>query len=303
MFDSVGHTGGCQDAYTVMPPTNSSQNCNNTLSVPRSLSVQGSTWNGPLTEYGWPDQCTTISLMAQNGTPPFTMTVAPSLHPPLNLTFENLGPMDWTVTLAWGMRFWISLVDATGASWTYGPLHSGGNGPTDCLHLAGNSLTVQPSMPGSSHVSVGATIGIAMGALVYGIVFTLALQWLWGYLHRRHKTDDHVMQATSSHPGIDPYPIASLRSQPPQVEARSDGNPSTTEHPVDSQVYVVHHDAGGAPITIFTAGREVQELPPHYTGTSPEPRPTHTPSTSMDSTSRSTGTRRKPTPPLRSITD
>ena len=39
------------------------------------------------------------------------------------------------------MRFWISLVDATDASWAYGPLHSGGNGPTDCLYLAGNSLT------------------------------------------------------------------------------------------------------------------------------------------------------------------
>jgi hypothetical protein len=49
------------------------------------------------------------------------------------------------------MRFWISLVDATGASWTYGPLHSGGNGPTDCLHLAGNSLTCVGVLPPLDH--------------------------------------------------------------------------------------------------------------------------------------------------------
>ena len=40
----------------------------------------------------------------------------------------------------WGMQFWISLTNATGASWAYGPLHSSDNGPMDHLYLAGNSL-------------------------------------------------------------------------------------------------------------------------------------------------------------------
>lgn len=40
----------------------------------------------------------------------------------------------------WGMQFWLSVVDSKGAAWAYGPLHAGGNGPTDCLYLAGDSL-------------------------------------------------------------------------------------------------------------------------------------------------------------------
>lgn len=55
-FDSKGDTGGCQAAYTVIPPRNSSKRCNETFSTPTTLSVQGTSETGPLTQYGWPDQ-------------------------------------------------------------------------------------------------------------------------------------------------------------------------------------------------------------------------------------------------------
>lgn len=34
---------------------------------------------------------------------------------------------------SWGSSFFISLVDSSGQSWAFGPLHSGGQGPTGCL--------------------------------------------------------------------------------------------------------------------------------------------------------------------------
>jgi hypothetical protein len=219
------------------------------------------------------------------------------------------------------MQFWISLTDSTGASWAYGPLHSGGNGPTDCLHLSGVSLTcvnalvtfvlpsrltfirTQPSTTGSRHVSVGAAVGIAISALALGVISTLLLDWLWSCRRKHHKTNeiDHeveraITQAISSQPGVEPYPIAAIRSQE-QIELRSnEENLVVTERNNSSQVYVVHHDAGGAPITIYTAGRDVQELPPHYTTTSSEPQTSHAPLSNIDSSGQSNETRHaKPT--------
>lgn len=225
------------------------------------------------------------------------------------------------------MQFWISLTDAKGASWAFGPLHSGGNGPTDCLHLAGDSLMcvktlvfsvfthdvafvrVQPNVSAPHNVSVGATVGIAIGALVFGVIFTLLLQWLWGYRRRYYKTNETdnevepTMQATPFQSGIEPYPIAAIRAQELAEAGSNEENPVMTERNNDSQVYVVHHDAGGAPVTIFTAGRDVQELPPHYTMTSSsEPQTSNTPSTSLDSSGRSNETRRAKTT-VRAVTN
>jgi len=308
MFDSKGNTGGCQDAYVVTPPRNASHSCTSDFGVPSTLSVQGSTENGPLTQYGWPDQCTTVSLNAHNGTPPFIMTVAPSLHPPLNLTFDNFGHMSWTITLGWAMQFWISLVDSKGALWTYGPLHSGGNGPTDCLHLAGNSLNVQPSMPSSQSLPPGKVVGIAIASAIFGMLLILATQWVFGQRNgRRPTTDlgDGVIQVHPT-PGVEPYHVDLARSQSHVLIPNTEASTRQLQRN-DSQVYVVHHDAGGIPVTIYTGGRDVEELPPHYIPTSPEPstRPTHTPSTSMDSNAPSSGNevRRKPSAPLRACTD
>lgn len=51
------------------------------------------------------------------------------------------------------------------------------------------------------------------------------------------------------------------------VALRDEGSPaaSPTTAPRDSHVYVVHHDAGRAPVTVYhDDGTEVVELPPQY---------------------------------------
>lgn len=62
---------------------------------------------------------------------------------------------------------------------------------------------------------------------------------------------------------------------------QSDGTTSGTQP--TSHVYVVHHDGGGAPVTVFTGGAGVTELPPSYIGRSddqlaaqPAPGSSHT---------------------------
>lgn len=60
-----------------------------------------------------------------------------------------------------------------------------------------------------------------------------------------------------------PPPLTPLR---PRSQSQSDGSasgPRPAPH-----VYVVHHDGGGAPVTVFTGGGGVTELPPSYIGRS-----------------------------------
>jgi len=68
--------------------------------------------------------------------------------------------------------------------------------------------------------------------------------------------------------------------------AQSDGSGSNSQQV--PHVYVVHHDAGGAPITVFTGGAGVTELPPSYVGRpgdQPNPLPP-TPGNSNNPTDR-----------------
>jgi hypothetical protein len=134
MFDKFGNTGGCQATYTVIPPL-STPNCTN-VTFPPILDVQATVDNGPMSEFGWVDQCTDISILPKNGTAPYTLTIAPALHPPYNITSTSMSSMNWTVSLSWASPFFISLVDSAGNMWSNGPLHSGGGGTIACL--AGN---------------------------------------------------------------------------------------------------------------------------------------------------------------------
>lgn len=70
----MGNTGGCQAVYTVIPPT-SNPTCNN-VTYPETLSVSATENLGPLSQYGWPEQCTDISVTPTGGTPPYTLTVS-----------------------------------------------------------------------------------------------------------------------------------------------------------------------------------------------------------------------------------
>lgn len=70
--------------------------------------------------------------------------------------------------------------------------------------------------------------------------------------------------------------------------AQSDGSGSGTQ--AAPHVYVVHHDAGGAPVTVFTGGGGVTELPPSYIGRSEDQPAT------QSSTSNSSGPNNPATP-------
>ncbi|KJA29306.1 hypothetical protein HYPSUDRAFT_211195 [Hypholoma sublateritium FD-334 SS-4] len=173
MFDKFGNTGGCQATYTVIPPT-STPTCGN-VTFPPQLGVAAVVDNGPMSQYGWVDQCTDIQLTPTNGTAPFTLTVAPALHPPYNITVNSIEAINWTVSLNWASPFFISLVDGTGASWANGPLHAGGGGTIECL--AGNvttSATKKVSMP----IAIGSGVGgLAVGFFV-GVLFAYVfLRW------------------------------------------------------------------------------------------------------------------------------
>lgn len=81
------------------------------------------------------------------------------------------------------------------------------------------------------------------------------------------------------------YEVEPFRLPPPEPVAESTGqdtmplSPTVRSEPSqDSQhrnlshVYVVHHDAGRAPVTVYTPdGTEVIELPPRYTGEGSNP--------------------------------
>ena len=131
----------------MIPPTKT-PSCANVTSPP-TLDVQGYVSDGPFSRFGWIDQCTDLSIVPQNGTPPYTLTVnfyicisyyvqanchqiAPALHPPYNIT-SNTAPLNWTVSLSWASPFFVSLADANGNLWASGPLHAGGGGSIACL--------------------------------------------------------------------------------------------------------------------------------------------------------------------------
>ncbi|KDQ54842.1 hypothetical protein JAAARDRAFT_196237 [Jaapia argillacea MUCL 33604] len=347
MFDANGVPGGCQRQYTVIPAINSTLDnppvCQNLTYPASALDVQGAQSLGSWSQYGWPDQCTDLSITPKNGTPPFTLTIAPTLHPPANITSNSMAPINWTVSLSWGSPFYISLVDSQGNTWANGPLHSGGGGPTACL---AQTDTVSGGSGLKPVVAIGTGVGgLALGALLGGLI---------AYFCSRprgesHDDMDRVMpvrktsdldggvhgfsstshQVYSSVPTAEPTLMSSAntRSFATTLDTRHTHNtigsfgslraggggqyhiepfvmPSETSHvthpgsppptspihtpgPVPSlshsnaesstsrnagrrnserpNVYVVHHDGGRAPVTVYADnGAEIVELPPRY---------------------------------------
>jgi hypothetical protein len=183
------------------------------------------------------------------------------------------------------------LVDSSGLVWSNGPLHSGANGPTDCLSLSENGLA--PAV----------AVGSGVGGLVLGVLLGIVSAWLFvrrkygevstngsrvsldgpfaltgntqydpvssmsGSSNRR-PTDHHgAMSQYNIEPfslslGNDP-PHRSPMSPPSSEPSESQSGPSSQSNQ-RSHVYVVHHDAGGAPVTVYTDGAAVVELPPTY---------------------------------------
>ncbi|KLO19993.1 hypothetical protein SCHPADRAFT_817175 [Schizopora paradoxa] len=378
MFASNGVTGGCQRSYTVIPAANTTLDnppvCQN-LTYPQGiLDVQAQDHTGNLSQYAWVDQCTDISLKPNNGTPPFTMTVASTLHPPWNITSSDMSALNWTVQLSWASQFWVSLVDSEGLSWAFGPLHAGGNGPTDCL-----SLDASPTSSSGGGLSAGVAAGAGIGGIVVGLVAGAVVAWfiLKRKSSQRHSLydvpEDRIHRNTYKQEALDspagdhyapvPVTVGSPRESEAELisvqrslssgrvplapgsgyevepfrlpdEAFSDGvstqhhgtaresmsggvagGPTSraSRHGAPSEassssgarspeagssmphVYVVHHDGGRAPVSVFTPqGTEVIELPPRYEGGSTSA----TSSSSVDAAGESSRPRRPAASPL-----
>ncbi|KAF8898495.1 hypothetical protein BD779DRAFT_1484242 [Infundibulicybe gibba] len=330
MFDKNGNTGGCQATYTVIPSSNTS--CANVTFPAGPLGVDAVVTDGPLSQFGWIPQCSDISVTPKNGTPPYTMTIAPALHPPMNITTKDMSSMNWTVSLTWASPFFISVADSAGNFWSNGPLHSG-QGTDNCL-VSNTTLAAA-----KAKLSPGIPVGAGVGGLVLGALGGILIAYLFMRRQNRdHMHKDHFLDLGSgtqinnphlaydaphspSSPNYRPIPSmagavmdSSLGSSNPSANSLminrasqyrvepfvmpgEDGrvtsmNRASTSHssappaPPTSvaheshagsstsapgnQVYVVHHDGGRAPVTVYHQdGTEVVELPPRYTGDSP----------------------------------
>jgi len=259
--------------------------------------------NGPLTRMAWADQCTDISLKPLNGTPPFVLSVAPTYHPPMNITSNTMDAINWTVTLGWAHQFYLSLTDANGNSWMTGPLHSGGNGQTDCLVLGGNNIGYAASLSSGGDITSKVVIGSTIGAAVFGLLVGILFSYFWG---RRQKHDNIPEKGkekdvvTTASPRatrftVEPYPLPNQTdAQTPEASPKETGETITrstspnsisqtgrssemlrqTSETSSRQVYLVHHDGGRPPISIYhPEGANIVELPPSYGPRTPiEPR-------------------------------
>ncbi|KAF5336834.1 hypothetical protein D9611_003450 [Ephemerocybe angulata] len=313
MFDSNGNTGGCQDTYTIIPSSSSTPvNCAN-ATIPNQLDVEGIVQDGPISRYGWIPQCTDIQLTPKNGTPPYTFTVAPALHPPYNMT--GPGPFNWTVALSWSTPFFISVADSAGNMWANGLLHSGGPSDSACLS---NTTTSKDGVP------VGAVAGGTVGGLILGAFIGLAGMFLFtrkkiqrlerenlldlsgggdygsgrhsvfGTSTQYHPVPSHSLglldsMGSGSNSSRTPnstnvqYQVEPFRMPPPSEDGYlHPASPppsnirtnSSDPNRTENKVYVVHHDGNAAPVTIYHEdGTEIVELPPRYPEGNASPPP------------------------------
>ncbi|KAG2023138.1 hypothetical protein CC2G_000826 [Coprinopsis cinerea AmutBmut pab1-1] len=305
MFDKNGNTGGCQDVYTVTPSLSSQDPTCANVTLPPQLEVEGIVNNGPISQYGWIEQCTDISVVPKGGSPPYTFTIAPSLHPPYNITGD--GAMNWTVTLSWASSFFISVADSAGNMWANGLLHSGGPGTTECLigSSSGTGAHVEPA------VAIGAGVGGSAAGLLVGLLSMFCVMRRKGRKERdRQAFLDFSSESTTPIPypdrsvgtggaghhslGSSPYHVEPFviptedgqRNVPSSPHSNAEaplpipqslstfsstvGQPAVKPHP--GAVYVLHHDNNAPPVTIYhEEGQEIVELPPRYPANSPPP--------------------------------
>lgn len=211
------------------------------------------------------------------------MTIAPSLHPPYNITGDGSKPLNWTVSLSWASPFFISVADSAGNAWMNGLLHSGEGSNSACLS----------GLQSNIGVSKGIAIGAGVGGLGVGLIIGL-LGALFLCLHEKRKSmrEDSLLNlqghstssrlvnrlAADSQYQVEPFVLPSatgdIRSSSPPTEPLRNPSLSSpsfvpdhgTQRNPGQQVYVVHHDGGQAPVTVYTQeGAQVVELPPGYT--------------------------------------
>ncbi|KAJ6604254.1 hypothetical protein DFH09DRAFT_1300501 [Mycena vulgaris] len=278
MFDKNGNTGGCEAVYTMIANTTATPSCNNVTFPLGPLDVDAAVNNGPLSQYGWVDQ------------------VAPALHPPHNMTGGDQSALNWTVSLSWGSPFFISVVDAEMNFWAYGPLHSGQGTSISCLSgtsSAGSesekiSPATAPPLLSSSAID-GNERGTSLfldrtGSNGFASPYPFDTSTSASAAHYKSIPSGHPMDPSSSslsqsadnmamqrmqrdstHYQVEPFSPPSERGRHPSYGSEYGEPQYPTSPTAPGNIYVVHHDAGHAPVTVYhQEGTEVVELPPRY---------------------------------------
>lgn len=251
MYDSKGTAGGCQAIYTVIQNTTvATPTCQN-VTYPIRMDVIGTVAGGTqMSQFGWIDSCTDVSITPLNGTPPYILTVAPALAPPINITSNTRDPIVWTVSMSRSLPFFLSLVSADGMVWQNGPMHSGGDGTTDCL--APGTIPEGKARALAAGAGIGGAFGTAL-LIVLVMTFRRYRSWTLGRTARLDAID-------ASHTGV---PTWSNRFDSEAGHSPSIINPfsAASEGSVASRrVFLLHQDGGR---TVLTPD-QVVELPPGY---------------------------------------
>ncbi|WVR04643.1 hypothetical protein IAU60_001654 [Kwoniella sp. DSM 27419] len=197
IWASNGASGGCQDLQTVVPseltvPAYSTpgEGCraDNIVeswvpSTNATLEVDVTGLSGAVSWNAWPAACSDLMVTPKNGTPPYTMLVAPAAHPPINITSASSGDtaMNYTIRLSHGQAFMLSVYDSAGASWAYGPLHAGTSDDLACM--ASNSTIGRKGFTAST----GMFAGVSIGSFAVGCLSALLAIWCCGRSRRQHE--------------------------------------------------------------------------------------------------------------------
>lgn len=271
MVDAQGNSGGCLDQYSVVPSTSGiPASCVNATFAPATLPVNFTADGhaGPASTNGFFDQCSSLHVTPLAGTPPFTLTIAPSLHPPFNITTNKLETVSWQIDLSWGLNFWISMSDSTGVAWSAGPMHAGGPGSTDCLATR-------------RRFSGGDVAGASVGSLLAGCLLGL-IPFVISHLRmKRREVKTSQLGADLAHSApVTPFVfshravsesghgsghLSEVTSTPPVSHApqRYQMRSNTSEKVLPAppmQVFVYHQDSG----TTSAMPAELVDLPPTY---------------------------------------
>ncbi|KAJ7214796.1 hypothetical protein GGX14DRAFT_443192 [Mycena pura] len=240
-WDANGVPGGCQAMYTVVQNSTVTQPSCQNVTFPALLDVEATVPGGPMSQYGFINQCTDLFVRPKSGKPPYTLTVAPALHPPFNITSDGMDPIDWTVSLSWAFPFFLSLQSSDGKLWSNGPLHAGGPGSSDCRAPTSKARAT----------AVGAGLGSAFAAGLLAVLGTLL------YLRVRARSAPAPVYAFDTRGGPGSASAAGTSRA---------GGASGTSGAGARTTYVLHHDGGSAPVTALRLAdaNEVVELPPRY---------------------------------------
>jgi cytoskeletal protein RodZ len=167
--------------------------------------------------------------------------------------------------------------------------------------------------------NVSTIVGSNIGSLVFGAIAGLVIATFFvrrRYIRTRHESSvnlvDHVARTTGPDLGTGQYLVEPFLPEDPKPanQTQNPTPPAPTPADPDTQpnsgsrvrrpapdVYVVDNNAGGVPITVFTGGRGVTELPPSYINPHQD-QPTTPPASGGPRNSSPTSRRPLPVPTL-----